>query len=107
MPSFTLKKCFRFEAAHYLPHHEGKCRRLHGHSWVGWVEVSGSELKTSGSQTDMLVDFGVISAAVKPMLEEFFDHYLLNETLKVESPTSEVVAQWVYRHLEQEPARTG
>ena len=69
---------------------------------MGWVEVTGSELKASGSETAMLVDLGAISAAVKPMVEDYLDHYLLNETLKVESPTSEVVAQWIYEHLQQE-----
>jgi 6-pyruvoyltetrahydropterin/6-carboxytetrahydropterin synthase len=36
-------KEFRFEAAHRLPHHDGKCRRLHGrHSWVGRVYVENT-----------------------------------------------------------------
>lgn len=34
-------KEFRFEAAHRLPRHDGKCRRPHGHSYVLWVEVEG------------------------------------------------------------------
>ena len=102
MPLYTLKKKFMFEAAHFLPHHDGKCRRLHGHSWVGWVEVSGTELKTSGSETGMVQDLGAISAAVKPMVEEYLDHYCLNDKLPLESPTSEAVAQWIFQHLEKE-----
>ncbi|NES98612.1 MAG: 6-carboxytetrahydropterin synthase QueD, partial [Desertifilum sp. SIO1I2] len=39
MDEWIIYKEFRFEAAHHLPHHDGKCRRLHGHSWVGRVQV--------------------------------------------------------------------
>jgi 6-pyruvoyltetrahydropterin/6-carboxytetrahydropterin synthase len=50
VPSFTLKERFSFEAAHFLPLHDGKCRRLHGHSWVGWVEICGADLPPEGPQ---------------------------------------------------------
>ena len=99
MGSFSLKKRFTFEAAHFLPHHGGKCRRLHGHSWVGWVEVAGAELHTNGPQTGMVMDYSCISDAIKPMVEEYLDHHCLNETLPLASPTSEAIAAWVFEHL--------
>lgn len=99
MPTFTLKKRFTFEAAHYLPHHPGKCRRMHGHSWVGWVEVMGSELHETGPETGMLTDYGCLSEAIKPIVDQHLDHYLLNESLALESPTSEEVARWVFNQL--------
>lgn len=99
MPRYTLRKRFTFEAAHFLPHHEGKCSRMHGHSWVGWLEVSGSEVHQSGPETGMVTDFGRIADAVRPMVDSYLDHYLLNQTLDLESPTSELVARWVYCHL--------
>jgi len=99
--SFTLKKRFTFEAAHHLPHHDGKCRRLHGHSWVGWVEVKGTELQMSGPQAGMVLDFDCLSNMVKPMVERYLDHYCLNDSLELESPTSEAIAHWVFRHLQE------
>jgi 6-pyruvoyltetrahydropterin/6-carboxytetrahydropterin synthase len=99
MATFDLKKRFGFEAAHYLPQHQGKCRRMHGHSWVGWVEVTGSQLKTTGPESGMVMDFGCLAEAVKPMVEDYLDHYCLNESLGLESPTSETIAQWIFRHL--------
>jgi 6-pyruvoyltetrahydropterin/6-carboxytetrahydropterin synthase len=41
---WLLAKEFRFEAAHQLPYHDGKCARLHGHSWHGVVYVAGDTL---------------------------------------------------------------
>ena len=99
MPLFSLRKRFSFEAAHFLPSHDGKCRRLHGHSWVGWVEVVGSELQFDGSEEGMVVDFGSIAGSIKPMVEEYLDHYCLNDTLPLRSPTSEAIARWIFEHL--------
>ncbi|MEA2682189.1 MAG: 6-pyruvoyltetrahydropterin/6-carboxytetrahydropterin synthase [Chloroflexota bacterium] len=96
---YTLKKRFTFEAAHFLPHHDGKCRRLHGHSWEGWVEVEGEQIQVSGPQAGMVVDFGELSRALQPLLDEYLDHYCLNDTLGIESPTSEAVAKWVFDRL--------
>jgi 6-pyruvoyltetrahydropterin/6-carboxytetrahydropterin synthase len=99
LASFTLKKRFTFEAAHFLPSHPGKCRRMHGHSWVGWVEVAGSELQPTGPQAGMVMDYASISEAVSPMVDGHLDHYCLNESLPLEIPTSEAIAQWVFNHL--------
>lgn len=96
---WTLTKRFRFEAAHHLPHHDGKCRRVHGHSWTLTVEVAAAALQTTGPQTGMVVDYGAISRAVRPLLDDVLDHYDLNETTGLESPTSECLAAWIYRWL--------
>lgn len=100
MASYTIKKRFTFEAAHFLPQHEGKCRRLHGHSWVGWVEVSSERLQREGPQEGMVMDYSSISDAIKPMVDEYLDHHCLNETLPLPSPTSEAIAAWVCQHLQ-------
>jgi 6-pyruvoyltetrahydropterin/6-carboxytetrahydropterin synthase len=97
--SYTLKKRFTFEAAHFLPLHQGKCKRLHGHSWVGWVEVTGDSLHEEGPQAGMVMDYSCISDAIKPMVEKYLDHHCLNETLPLTSPTSEAIAAWAFEHL--------
>lgn len=96
---YTLKKEFRFEAAHKLPAHDGKCRNLHGHSWIGRVIVKGTELHLTGSKAGMLVDFADLSKIVKPVVEEFLDHHYLNETLQMENPTSERIAHWLFERF--------
>ncbi|MEA5510112.1 6-carboxytetrahydropterin synthase QueD [Crocosphaera sp. UHCC 0190] len=97
---WTIYKEFRFEAAHQLPYHDGKCRRLHGHSWVGRVYVSSDRLIAEGSKQGMVMDFGDIKRYLEPLIENFLDHYYLNETTGLESPTSEAIAQWIFEKLE-------
>jgi 6-pyruvoyltetrahydropterin/6-carboxytetrahydropterin synthase len=64
---WTLSKEFTFEAAHRLPRHDGKCARLHGHSWKMLVEVESPELHKSGPKSGMVMDFGDIKAAVEKL----------------------------------------
>ncbi len=100
MDEWTIYKEFRFEAAHRLPHHDGKCTRLHGHSWLGRVYVRGKELIKSGPKQGMVMDFGDVKGFLNPIVEEFLDHHYLNESLGLENPTSEEVARWVFERLE-------
>ncbi|NEO25785.1 MAG: 6-carboxytetrahydropterin synthase QueD [Kamptonema sp. SIO4C4] len=101
MEEWVIYKEFRFEAAHRLPHHDGKCQRLHGHSWVGRVYVKGHHLTETGAKQGMLVDFGEVKTYLKPLLEKFLDHYYLNESTGLANPTSEALAKWIFEKLEK------
>lgn len=96
---WILSKEFRFEAAHQLPRHDGKCARLHGHSWLLRVFVARDVLITTGPQTAMVQDYGDIKEIVNPLVETYLDHYFLNESTGLEHPTSEAIAEWVFRRL--------
>lgn len=96
---FRLEKSFTFEASHQLPQHNGKCRRLHGHSWRGTIICEDYELITQGPKSGMMVDFYDLSQLVKPLLEHALDHHHLNETTGLPNPTSECLAKWVYDKL--------
>lgn len=100
MEEWLIYKEFRFEAAHRLPHHDGKCCRLHGHSWLGRVYVKGNQLIKDGSKQGMLLDYGDLKKYIQPLLDDFLDHYYLNETTGLENPTSEAIAKWVFEQLE-------
>lgn len=97
---FTLTKEFRFEAAHKLPMHDGKCRNLHGHSWKMRVIVQGENLILGGPKAGMLYDFSGISQIAKPFVEHYLDHHYLNETTGLENPTSEALAKWIFDSLQ-------
>ena len=94
--STTLFKDFQFEAAHRLPHvAEGhKCGRLHGHSFMVRIEVTGEVDAHSG----WVMDFADIKVAFKPIWERL-DHYYLNDIPGLENPTSEVLASWIWQQL--------
>lgn len=68
----NIAKEFRWEMGHRLPLHEGACRNVHGHSYRLMVEVEGELCPDTG----MVIDFGEISAKVKPLLAEL-DHAFL------------------------------
>lgn len=92
-----LSKEFSFEAAHRLPHvpADNKCARLHGHSFKVGITVEGEV----DSHTGWFIDYGDISAAIKPMLDQFLDHRYLNEVEGLANPTSEKIAEWIWNRL--------
>eukprot|EP00002_Diphylleia_rotans_P015568 TRINITY_DN3013_c0_g4_i1.p1 TRINITY_DN3013_c0_g4~~TRINITY_DN3013_c0_g4_i1.p1 ORF type:complete len:287 (-),score=38.41 TRINITY_DN3013_c0_g4_i1:54-914(-) len=97
---YSMEKRYRFEAGHMLVHHDGKCRRPHGHSYLLQVGLRGSKLQETGPKYNMLFDFSDVSKVVKPLIESHLDHHWLNDTLETDSPTAEFIATWVYHRLE-------
>jgi 6-pyruvoyltetrahydropterin/6-carboxytetrahydropterin synthase len=98
--NWLIYKEFRFEAAHRLPHHDGKCSRIHGHSWIGRVYIKSNNLIEQGPKQGMVIDFKDIKKHLNPLLEQFLDHYYLNETMELENPTCELIAKWIFEKLE-------
>ncbi len=98
---FEIEKTFSFEAGHTLTHHDGKCKNPHGHSYVLKIALRKKALEPSGPKKGMVMDFGGISAHVKPMIEKYLDHAWLNTTLETETPTAEFIAEWIFKHLEK------
>ncbi|HXP94159.1 MAG TPA: 6-carboxytetrahydropterin synthase QueD [Candidatus Binatia bacterium] len=89
-------KQFKFEAAHVLPHHPGKCSRLHGHSYRLEVFVDGP-LHGGGPAAGMVEDFDEIARIVRAQVIDVLDHRSLNEFL--ENPTSELIVAWIWERL--------
>jgi len=75
-----IQKQYRFEAAHQLPAHFGKCAHLHGHSYTVTVTLEGPIRGVRSPQGDLLSDggmvedFDLVSRIVKPLIEEKCDH---------------------------------
>lgn len=102
LETWIIGKEFRFEASHQLPNHDGKCARLHGHSWRCVIYVAGDQLINTGAKQDMIMDYDEIKKYVKPLLDNYLDHYHLNETTGLTNPTSEAIAKWIYEQLEDQ-----
>jgi 6-pyruvoyltetrahydropterin/6-carboxytetrahydropterin synthase len=97
-----IAKEFRFEASHVLPNHEGKCSRLHGHSYVVVVECEGPVRSADGSSSEgMVVDFSRLSAIWKTELHPRVDHHHLNDVMPThwQPTTAENIAGWLLGEL--------
>ena len=92
-----LRKTYRFEAAHRLPHvpPDHKCFSMHGHSFAVEIGVRGPVDPRLG----WLQDFGAITAIVEPLLKAELDHRTLNDVPGLENPTSELLCVWLWRRL--------
>lgn len=66
-----VSKEFRWEMAHRLPFHKGRCKNLHGHSYKALIQFEG-ELNQNG----MLIDFYDIFTLVNPIIDEL-DHSII------------------------------
>jgi 6-pyruvoyltetrahydropterin/6-carboxytetrahydropterin synthase len=91
-----VRKQFAFEAAHVLPHHPGKCSRMHGHSYRLDVAVDGP-LHNEGPASGMVVDFDDIGTAVGERVLAVLDHTTLNDVIA--NPTAELIALWAWGRL--------
>ncbi len=96
----SISKKFSFEAAHNLPLHDGKCKNLHGHSYVLEVFVSGL-VQNEGPKIGMVMDFSDLSKIVKEKIIDIWDHKYLNDIVAFPT-TAENLAQEIFKILENE-----
>lgn len=94
--TITLFKEFKFEAAHYLPNisKEHKCAKLHGHSFLICIEITGN----INYHTGWVMDFSSLKKIFQPIHDQL-DHSCLNEIIGLENPTTEILAKWIWDKL--------
>ena len=75
MHQITVK--VKYEYAHRLIHHAGKCRFVHGHSGEATIEFASNTLDVNG----FVMDFGDVKEPLKIWIDAHWDHaYLANES---------------------------
>lgn len=90
-----IKLIRSFSSAHRLPHYDGPCHNLHGHTWKAVFIIEGTV-----KQDGMVCDFKV----VKKLLDDNLpDHQFLNDHL--ENPTAENLAQFLFTQIGAELAK--
>jgi 6-pyruvoyltetrahydropterin/6-carboxytetrahydropterin synthase len=95
-----ISKTWKFAAAHRLPHHDGKCASLHGHTYSVTVCISGErEDKGGGPRKGMVMDYGYMDQLCELTLKPLMDHRLLNEW--IENPTAENLAVYFFERFDQ------
>lgn len=94
-----LTKAVQFEAAHQLPGHQGKCARLHGHSYRLEVSLRGPIKQAPGESDDgMVMDLQDLSELIQRAVLARLDHRYLNDIL-AERTTAENLAHWIWDAL--------
>ena len=104
-----LGKTFKFDAAHRLYDHKGKCKNLHGHTYKITVEVkaempepwvtSKMELTKYGIEQKWVMDLGDLTKIVNAYIEKF-DHKDINDVLEEANPTCEILAEYLFKEID-------
>jgi 6-pyruvoyltetrahydropterin/6-carboxytetrahydropterin synthase len=91
-----LWRRFRFEAAHRLPRVAAghPCGRMHGHGFEVILHVQ-QELAAA----DMGIDYDRLDELWRPLHAQLH-HACLNDIAGLENPTSEMLACWLWQHLQ-------
>jgi len=78
MAKIRVTKEFRFEMAHALKGYNGKCKHVHGHSYILYVTVAGEPNSNANDSTyGMVIDFGELKQLVNKHIVDKFDHALV------------------------------
>ena len=88
-----VTRTFTFDAAHDLPWHPGRCRRLHGHTYRLEVSIEGP-IGPNG----IVTDFGDVDTMVQTHILDRYDHRYLNDLL--DNPTAELLAADIWKVLD-------
>ncbi len=78
----------KFASAHFLENYEGKCERMHGHTFQIEVTFNVNDLDKAG----IAIDFTLIKAFLKEILP---DHQVLNDIYDF-SPSAENLSRYFY-----------
>ncbi len=91
----TISRNFKFSSAHRMGNYAGKCSKIHGHNYHGYVTIKGS-IDSEG----YIVDISVLKKYLAEV-EEMHDHAYLNELDLYENktPSVENISREIFRHL--------
>ena len=75
MSNIRITKQFSFETGHALYGYDGKCKNVHGHSYILSVTVFGTPIKVrENPKFGMVIDFSDLKKIVKEEIVDQFDH---------------------------------
>ena len=102
MPTWTLHTEFKFDAAHYIDGYDGKCGRMHGHTYKVHMKAKSHKLNPSAylKSVDMVCDFKELKWAAKDSERGGFDHGVLNDLIQ-ENTTAERIAEYIHQETKK------
>ncbi|MCU0288372.1 MAG: 6-carboxytetrahydropterin synthase [Acidobacteria bacterium] len=83
----------KFAAAHFLEHYQGKCEKMHGHTFELEAHFKVDNLNKSG----IGIDFTELKSYLKDILP---DHKVLNEVFDF-SPSAENLSRYFYFKIKE------
>jgi 6-pyruvoyltetrahydropterin/6-carboxytetrahydropterin synthase len=89
--SWNLVVRQKFSAAHFLEHYQGKCEKMHGHTFELEVHFRTRALEPSG----ISIDFGEVKEYLRQLVP---DHQVLNEVFAF-SPSAENLARYFFEQI--------
>lgn len=95
--NFRLKHQFRLESARFLPKlpQGHPCRQVHGHSFLVTLHLKSQDLHP---ELEWMIDFNDLKKLADPLMKSL-DHKLLNEVPGLTNPTSENLAEFIFKKL--------
>lgn len=93
-PAISITKSFKFDACHFLPYHNRRCKFLHGHCWQLDITVKS----IPNPNTGMVMDYSDLKHEVMEVLDKW-DHGFINE--QVDYPTSELMLYYIWANLQE------
>ena len=102
MPTWTLHTKFKFDAAHFIDGYDGKCGRMHGHTYKVHMKAKSHKLNPSAylKTSDMVCDFKELKWAAKDSERGGFDHGVLNDLMQ-ENTTAERIAEYIHQETKK------
>ncbi|PWN07056.1 6-pyruvoyl trahydropterin synthase family protein [Rhodohalobacter mucosus] len=102
MATWTLHTEFKFDAAHFIEGYDGKCGRMHGHTYKVHIAAKSHKLNPSKylKSPDMVCDFKELKWAAADGKKGGFDHAVLNETIPV-ATTAERIAEYIHKETKK------
>ena len=102
MPTWILHTEFKFDAAHYIDGYDGKCGRMHGHTYKVHMKAKSHKLNPSAylKTSDMVCDFKELKWAAKDSERGGFDHGVLNDLMQ-ENTTAERIAEYIHQETKK------
>lgn len=88
---YRLRVESEFDAAHKLEGYEGKCSRLHGHTY----KVEAFLLSQKQDSIGISVDLRVVKEKLVKITEQF-DHSYLNDFRELGNPTTENLSRHIF-----------
>lgn len=98
MPTWILHTEFKFDAAHFIEGYDGKCSRMHGHSYKVKITAKSHKLNPSKylKTPDMVCDFNELKWAARDSEKGGLDHSVLNDLMD-NSTTAERIAEFIHK----------